>query len=137
MKTRLFVLIVTMCALMAAGCGIKNAIVRKPMNTPVIQVAELNPNISSAKLKNVIVAACTKYGWRVDSSTPSSVTATLIHNTKESVTVDIAYSPAQVSINYVRSSNMREEGGKIHRAYNRWVKNLEFEIRNQIIAAKG
>lgn len=118
------------------GCGIKNSIVKRPMNSPIIQVAPINPNISNVQLKNIIIAACSKYGWVINSATDTNVVATLNHNNKESVTIDIPYSKESVAFKYKSSSNMRYDGEKIHRSYNRWIKNLEVNIRNGIVNAK-
>lgn len=118
------------------GCGIKNSIVKKPIDSPIIQVAPINPNISNAQLKNVIIAACSKHGWAVNSATDTNVEATLNHNGKESVTIDIPYSRESVAFKYKSSNNMRYDGTKIHRSYNRWIKNLEVGIRNGIASAK-
>lgn len=119
---------------LCGGCGIKNSIVKRPMDSPVIQVSELNSRISNARLKQIIISACSRYGWKVDSSTDSSVTATLNHNAKESVTIEIPFSPQKVEFIYRSSQNMRYDGTKIHRSYNRWLKNLEVDIRNGIAA---
>lgn len=120
--------------LLCGGCGIKNSIVKRPVDSPVILVSEINPNVSNAKLKQIIIAACSKYGWKIDSSSDSSVTATLNHMGKESVTIDIPFSNQKVEFLYKSSQNMRYDGAKIHRSYNRWLKNLEVDIRSGIAA---
>lgn len=114
------------------GCGIKNSIVTKPMDSPVIMVSPINERITAAQLKNVIIQACTRHGWKIDSASGSMIQATLNHNNRETVTIEIPYSREKVEINYKSSTNMRESGGKIHRSYNRWVKNLDVAIRNGI-----
>lgn len=129
-------LVILSMVIALCGCSIKNSIVKKPMNTPVIMVSSVNPNISTARLKTVIIEACTRHGWAINSSTDSNIEATLNHNGKETVTVDIPFSREQVEIKYKGSTNMRYDGSNIHRSYNRWVKNLEVNIRNGIALAR-
>lgn len=135
MKYARILLPVMAMMLVLCGCGVKNSIVTKPIDTPVIQVAPINPGISTEKLKSIIIGACSKYGWMVNSATSTNVEATLNHN-RETVTIDIPYSNEKVEIIYKSSNNMRYDGNKIHRSYNRWIKSLEVDIRNGIASAR-
>lgn len=136
MSFRKFSLAVIVMAVFLCGCGIKNSIVKRPMDTPVIMVSPLNSRISNEQIRQIIVGACSKHGWAVNNATSSNVEATLNHQGKETVTVDIPYSRDKVEIRYKSSTNMRFDGNKIHRSYNRWVKNLEVDIRNGIASAR-
>lgn len=136
MRTRNFLLLIVALSLLVCGCGIKKSIVKRPMDTPVIMVAPINPKISNEQIRQVIISACSRYGWAVNEATASNVEATLNHQGKETVTVDIPYSRDRVEIKYKSSTNMHFDGNKIHRSYNRWVKNLEVEIRNGIASAR-
>lgn len=44
----------------------------------------------------------------------------------------IPYDTKFYSILYVKSENLDEDDGKIHRNYNRWINNLNVDIQRQL-----
>ena len=47
--------------------------------------------------------------------------------------VEISYSATAYSVQYKSSSNLGQSDGTIHRNYNRWVANLNKEIKRQLL----
>lgn len=79
--------------------------------------------------------ACMRRGWKIDQITGSTIQASLDHQGKEKATVDIYYSKQKIEIKYKDSVNLRYDGAKIHRSYNRWVKTLQTDISSGIAGA--
>lgn len=126
-----FVLLVALC-----GCGMKSKFVLKPIDSPIaIDVATINPNVTDAKIKQIITEVCMRRGWKIDQATDSTIQASLNHQGKEMATVDIFYSKQKIEIKYKNSINLHYDGTKIHRSYNRWVKNLQTDISSGITGA--
>lgn len=122
---------IVMALIMIQGCNAKDPFVKKHIITPVINVSQVNPRISTAQIKQIIMQCCAARGWRVMESSPTNVVATIAHN-RESATVNIVYSKESIEIQYKSSNNLRYDGANIHRGYNRWVRNLEVDIQNKI-----
>lgn len=71
-------------------------------------------------------AAATAH-WHVDQSAPGRLRASYLNGVHDA-TVDVTWTRRDYSIVLVTSHNLREEGGEIHRAYNKWVNALQREI---------
>lgn len=65
--------------------------------------------------------------WHVDQSAPGRLRATYQRGSHDA-TVDVTWTQRDYSIVLVTSHNLREEGGEIHRSYNKWVNALEQAI---------
>lgn len=136
MKPKMLVAIVFVLLLALGGCGMKSKFVLKPIDSPVtIDVASINPNVTDVKIKQIITEACMRRGWKIDQATDSTIQASLNHQGKEMATVDISYSKQRIEIKYKNSVNLHYDGAKIHRSYNRWVKNLQTDISSAIVGA--
>lgn len=133
MRLKLFVLGLAVC--MICGCAIKKSIVTKPILTPEINVAALNNHITNQQVAETITKVLAPRGWRVTNRTKSVIDATLSHN-QETASISIEYSTQKIVIRYAGSTNLRYDGTKIHRGYNRWVKTLEVDISNAISALR-
>jgi hypothetical protein len=86
---------------------------------------------SASKIGTIIQTAAIERGWQVQEETPGKIKATLRNRTHQAV-VSITYNNKSYSIDYVSSQDLLYEGGKIHRNYNRWVRNLEVDINKDL-----
>lgn len=84
-----------------------------------------------ADIERAIFEAATARGWNVDRIRPGLMQATQKWR-DHSATVNIVYSNESYSIDHVGSSNLKEQGDQIHRAYNKNVHALEDEIEKRL-----
>ncbi|MGD8112763.1 hypothetical protein ACQEXU_19355 [Vibrio sp. TRT 21S02] len=110
--------------LLLAGCGRVQPIMTVE-DTPVAY------NLQSKQVKMAILQAATNRGWIVDEVKPGELSAKL-HVRSHFAEVKIPYNEKYYSILYVSSENLRAEDGKIHRNYNRWINNLNVDIKKQL-----
>lgn len=138
MKFKRYLSCIVLMSCLSSGCAVYNAVVQQPIYVPEINVSTVNNKISTSGLKELIIKACTRHGWNIDSATNSVVQATLWHHGKEKTVIEIVYSRKKITINYKESFGMRHEekatGEEIHRSYNRWVKSIEMDIRRGLAA---
>lgn len=85
-------------------------------------------------IERAIYEAASDRGWKVDRIRPGLMQATQKWRT-HSATVNIVYSNESFSIDHVGSSNLKEQGDQIHRAYNNNVHALEDEIEKRLYRA--
>lgn len=124
MTKRGLMLAVTCAALALAGCR----------SAPVMNVADaaVGVSLSAQQLEQAIVAAGDALGWQMRPTGPGRIEGTLLLRDHRAV-VDINYSPRSYSIRYKDSSNLHyDDGGTIHRNYNRWIENLDRAIRVRV-----
>ncbi|MCR9212233.1 MAG: hypothetical protein NXI13_00835 [Proteobacteria bacterium] len=81
----------------------------------------------SDEISDIILTAGIERGWQMKKEGPGKIMATLLNRDHKAV-VDIIYTKTNYSILYDSSVNLRYDGTRIHRNYNRWVKNLEKDI---------
>lgn len=117
-------------ALLLAGCGR----VQPVMNVEDTPVAY---NLQSKQVKSAIMSAATNRGWVVEEVSPGELNAKL-HVRSHYAEVKIPYNDKFYSILYLNSVNLKASDGKIHRNYNRWINNLNVDIKRQlsVIAAQ-
>ena len=100
------------------------------INTPV-------SGVTKEQLKNAILASGSQdtavFGtWKIKEINESTLQASLFNRGYE-VVVNIPYSVSSYSIKYVSvSENLKDSKGNVHRNYNRWIKNLDIKIRQNI-----
>ena len=111
-------------ALLLVGCGRVQPIMEVE-DTPV------GYNLQSKQVKMAIMQAATNRGWVVEEVNDSELNAK-IHVRSHYAEVKIPYNEKFYSIYYLNSDNLKAEGGKIHRNYNRWVNNLNVDIKRQL-----
>lgn len=117
-KTRLLTALAMVFVL--AGCA---------RTEPVKNVVEpISAQYNSEQLQSAIIQAGLSRQWVMTPAGPGIIDG---HLSQRGHTADIrvTYSPGQYSINYVRSSNLLAQGGQIHRNYNRWIANLDQDIK--------
>ncbi|WP_062666334.1 hypothetical protein [Grimontia celer] len=111
-------------AFVLAGCGRVQPI-KNVENAPVAF------NIPAASVKQAIIESGVDRGWIMTETTPGVIRGELFVRSHRAV-IEIPYSDKSYSINYVESENLMESDGKIHRNYNRWVNNLDVDIRKKL-----
>ncbi|KGY14253.1 hypothetical protein NM22_02005 [Vibrio tubiashii] len=111
-------------ALLLVGCGRVQPIMEVE-DTPV------GYNLQSKQVKMAIMQAATERGWVVDQTNENELHAKLLVRS-HSAEIKIPYNDKFYSILYLSSENLRESGGKIHRNYNRWINNLNVDIKRNL-----
>lgn len=107
-----------------AGCGRTQPIMNVE-DTPVAY------NLQSKQVKSAIYGAATKRDWVVTEIKPGLLRAEYFARSHRAV-VDIPYNDDFYSILYVESENLKFNNGKIHRNYNRWINNLNVDIKRSL-----
>jgi hypothetical protein len=103
-------------------------------NRQIISNIEQTPIASSMTNDNVqiaIITAANRRGWLIEEMTDKEIILSLQvrnHNAR----VRVAYTTENYSIIYVSSVNLKHKGNKIHGNYNRWVNNLDIDIRREL-----
>lgn len=124
------VLTVYLLGLLLVGCGRVQPIMNVE-DTPVVH------NLQREQVKLAILQAANERGWVVEETSPGELLAE-ISIRSHYAEVKIPYTEKYYSIIYVNSINLKASGDKIHRNYNRWINNLNVDIKRQLalIAAK-
>ncbi|WP_038173279.1 MULTISPECIES: hypothetical protein [Vibrio] len=117
-------------ALLLVGCGRVQPVMNVE-DTPVTY------NLQSKQVKMAIMQAATKRGWIVTEVNPGELLAKL-QVRSHYAEVKIPFNDKYYSILYLNSVNLKSSDGKIHRNYNRWVNNLNVDIKRQLaLTASG
>ena len=95
------------------------------------QASPVPPGLSPEQIEKAIANGGAQRGWVVQSVTPGHMLGTL-NIRRHTVRVDIRYTSASYSITYKDSDNIKFREGKIHGAYNRWVRNLNGDIQQAL-----
>jgi hypothetical protein len=111
-------------ALLLVGCGR----VQPVMN---VEDTPVGYNLQSKQVKMAIMQAATNRGWIVEEVNSGELNAKL-HVRSQYAEVQIPFNSKFYSILYLNSDNLKAEDGKIHRNYNRWVNNLNVDIKRQL-----
>ena len=107
-----------------AGCGR----VQPVMNVEDTPVAL---NLQSKQVKSAIYESAENRGWLVSEIKPGLIRAELYVRSHDAA-IEIPYSDRFYSILYVESENLKYDDGEIHRNYNRWVNNLNVDIKRKL-----
>jgi hypothetical protein len=119
---------VAVVATSLAGCG-----KRLP------QIYNVNQHIMPYEVENLtdqqreerIMLAASKNGWSCKKVDAQKLICRLMAR-GHSATIDIDHNKNYFSINYLESSNLRYNNGKIHPTYNKWIKKLEQTISKNV-----
>lgn len=106
---------------LVAACG-STAPIMNVDNTAVMG------DLSKEQVRKTIITAAANRGWVISDTNDNELQATLNLRTHQAV-VRIPYSEKAYSIVFVSAKNLDEKNGKIHPNYNRWVNNLNADIR--------
>ncbi|MDX1301317.1 hypothetical protein [Photobacterium sp.] len=94
-------------------------------NTPVVF------NLQSSHVKQAIIEAGIGRGWVMRETTPGKIRGEYQARSHRAI-IDITYNAKTYSIEYADSDNLKYEDGKIHRNYNRWINNLDVDIKKKL-----
>ncbi|MFH0260694.1 hypothetical protein ACGRH2_09730 [Vibrio barjaei] len=113
-------------ALVVVGCGRVQPVLNFD-NEPVTY------DLTAAQVKLAITEAATNRGW-VITEPEEGVLKAAISVRSHKAEAKIPYTNKFYSITYVSSKNLKASDGEIHRNYNRWINNLNTDIRKQLAA---
>jgi hypothetical protein len=101
-------------------------------NAPVYNVEQHPLPIEAKRLTDQeigqrISQAVSRRDWNCVRTCPKTLICHLDKRTHKAV-VQVDYNHEYFSINYVKSTNLKYEGGNIHPKYNQWIRNMEGDI---------
>jgi hypothetical protein len=111
------------CVVALAGCG-NLAEIRNIQSTTIT-------GQSAAQIKNAILKAGASRQWVMTEAGTGVINGRYIARSHR-VDIRVNYTASGYTINYVSSEGMREGNGQINRNYNRWVENLNHDIKVQL-----
>lgn len=91
---------------------------------------------TSQQVHNAILLAGKQRQWMMTDA-GNGVISARINSHGHTAEVRIPYTATSYSIEYVSSTNLKAEDGKIHKTYNRWVNNLDQAIQLNLTAGAG
>ncbi len=86
---------------------------------------------TQADVERAILVAAQRRKWNARVVRPGLIEASTAARSHQAL-VEISYSATNYSVRHKQSANLKESDGNIHRNYNRWVGNLNKEIRRQL-----
>ncbi len=104
------------------------------IESPVAQ--SIPAGLTYGEVKNVLVAASSARGWTISKSTQGKLEMFYARG-KVSANICVDYDTSNYTISYVSSTGMKAAGGKIHKNYNRWVRNLVKDYNIALANAKA
>lgn len=110
--------------LLVVGCGRVQPVLDME-DTPV------GFDLQSKQVKAAIVQSAINRGWSVEEVSPGVLNAK-IQVRSHFAEVKIPYNNKYYSIIYLNSVNLKANDGNIHRNYNRWVNNLNVDIKRAL-----
>ena len=100
-------------------------------STPLVELTkEPIPTNSAQSVEQAIIKGCQAKGWTpvvADNNTIDAYITVRSHKAH----VQITYDDKFYNINYVDSTNLDYNNGKIHRNYNKWIYKLSASIQQQ------
>lgn len=125
--------IILAALLFAMVSGLSACTTTQPIQDVEKQV--VTSSASQEEVRQAITDAATSLGWVIAADYENEITAVIDVRTHQA-TVSIPYSSRDYSILYKNSINLDHSGDRIHRNYNRWVANLDQEIRRNLNIAR-
>jgi hypothetical protein len=114
--------------LVLAGCSNHIIPIASVHDQPLPAVAQ---TVTSDELTRRVTAGATRLGWQITPLGPNLLQA-MYTKQNHIVTVRISYSPTIFNIDFVSSSNMDQNNGKIHYKYGEWLAALSAEISGAV-----
>ena len=96
-----------------------------------IQAAPIPSGLTPQQVEVAITNGGAQRGWVVERVAPGHLLATL-NIRRHTVWADIRYGATSYSITYKDSANIKFRKGKIHGAYNKWIRNLNGDIQQAL-----
>ncbi|ARJ41818.1 hypothetical protein B1H58_07140 [Pantoea alhagi] len=116
-------------AKMFAVFAVMGALAGCARTAPVDNVhTTISAGYTQAQVKNAILKAGAQRQWIMSEAGPNVIKARQ-QSRDHMAEVLINYSATGYAINYETSNNLLASGGKIHKNYNRWVRNLDKDIQ--------
>lgn len=117
-----------MGAVLLAGCSTAAPVMS--VNQSVVS----HKMVNSGQVQTAIYQSLQRYGWQMVSDDGSRIIARYNKQNRHVAVIRIDYSAERFSINYDSSQGLDYNASRdtIHRNYNRWIKNLEVDIRSQL-----
>lgn len=118
---------------LCAACVLLSLSLAAPVQADVVKNIEDHPisafshNLPLRGIARAIVRAGTQRGWIMQAIDSNTVRARLEVRSHTAV-VDITFDRQTYNITYIDSTNLNYRNGRIHRNYNRWIRNLENDI---------
>lgn len=125
MRTVIFVAALSLGLAVLGGC--RTAPV---YNVPRAGVAS-PPTISMQEMQEALVAGGHRAGWRMREVAPGQMRAEKMVGHHRALT-DVTYDTAGYSVTLVSADNLLYDGRYVHAAYNRWVKQLQKSIDDEM-----
>lgn len=118
-----------------AAFAVVGALAGCSRTAPVANITStVGMNHTQEQVKSAILKAGTQRKWIMNETAPGVIKAR--QQSRDHVAeVRINYSASSYSINYDSSQGLRAGGGKIHKNYNRWVRNLDKDIQVNLSTA--
>lgn len=97
-----------------------------------ISSAPIPAGLDPAKVEKGIILGGMQRGWVMKRVADGHLQATLLIR-KHTAVVDVKWSGNTYSITYKDSVNLDYEDGRIHRNYNKWIRNLDQDIQRAFL----
>ena len=117
-------MLLTICALSTTACSTKKQILS--VHT------ELTLSYETTDVKAAIVEALATRNWVITNENGNEIQAKFVIKENQFIAVKISYTDRYYNINYLDSQNMKYNGSKIHKTYNKQVKALDKVIKSNV-----
>jgi hypothetical protein len=111
--------------IVAAGCA-----GRQPLNVSSVIVAK--PNVTADEVGKAIMRAGLNANWRVVEQGPGQLLGLRVMG-PHTASINISYTAKEYQIS-VKESSMMSPDGTVHRNLNRWLQELDQQIKSQMLA---
>ena len=93
--------------------------------------ASVGHELSLEQIKKAILLAGNGRGWLMKETTDGQIEAVLNIRSHQAI-ARIDYNVQSYSITYVDSTNLKANTGQIHKNYNKWINNLNSDIKKYL-----
>lgn len=120
-----------------AAFAVVGALAGCARTAPIDQVhSTVSAGHTQDQVKNAILKAGIQRKWIMNEVSPGVIKARL-QSRDHVAEARITYTATRYDIQYDSSLNLLASGGKIHKNYNRWVRNLDNDIQLNLSAGAG
>lgn len=98
------------------------------------QAFDTQKQITTAEMQTAIYQGLQRYGWQMDSDDGQTIRAHYNKHDRHIANIRIDYSAHRFSIRHESSQGLNYDSRRntIHRNYNRWIQNLDNDIRSRV-----
>jgi hypothetical protein len=122
---RTIAILATALAVLSLGCA-----GRQPLNVNSPIVAK--PDATPADIAKAIIRAGVNSSWRIVEQGPGQLSGIRIQG-PHTAAINISYTTKDYKVS-IRESTLSAPDGTVHRTLNRWLQELDQQIRNQLLA---